>query len=530
MAGPIDFALDQFSAAAQARHLKWKVKYELTADPPETFHIEPYAYGGAHVTGGDLRGLMYGLLEAADQIRSGGRMKRVSGEPATPVRGVRLFANANDLESPESFWRMYFQTLAQDRFNRFTIIFTVTPVNFEKLRAISQMAEDYAIDLTIGFWDRLPQDLSKILAACPLIRSVEIRGDSEDVEAYRREVFRPLRDAGRRVALDRQGALAGPALSKAAKQMGVALRFDPPSWPPSFTLDLPREFEQHLELYWLWGRAAYDRKLKPAHGENPAEFQAAARITTLLAAAQAADPEMFTIPDAMREAPRQNAVENDWIASIPEAVRDRLEQIASAKQTPLEIADGLLASAAALEKTGVPDFRLLVKLARFHGYRERAAYEIELYRRTGDEAALERAHRDVSAAHAIFDFDEKPAAQRQPGREIAAIPPPPKRLPRPLMSEIPVKSAKVDEAIEVTLRLGSIKDVRTVLLHYRAADSGALTGVIEKPAAAVMNFTIPGALSDLVYYFEILNRENSGWFQPDPEQMKPYHLIRIEPK
>jgi hypothetical protein len=69
-----------------------------------------------------------------------------------------------------------------------------------------------------------------------------------------------------------------------------------------------------------------------------------------------------------------------------------------------------------------------------------------------------------------------------------------------------------------------------VLLHYRAADSAALSGVIEKPAAAVMNFTIPGALSDLVYYFEILNRENSGWFQPDPEQMKPYHLIRIEPK
>ena len=74
-AGPVEFGLAEYNAAVASRNLKWKVKYELSLDPPETFRIEPYKYGGAHVTGGDLRGLMYGLLEAADQVRSTGHLE-----------------------------------------------------------------------------------------------------------------------------------------------------------------------------------------------------------------------------------------------------------------------------------------------------------------------------------------------------------------------------------------------------------------------------------------------------------------------
>ncbi len=50
---------------------------------------------------------------------------------------------------------------------------------------------------------------------------------------------------------------------------------------------------------------------------------------------------------------------NDWIATIPEAVHDRLEQIASAKREPLETADQLLAAAASLEKTAAAGFSTL---------------------------------------------------------------------------------------------------------------------------------------------------------------------------
>ncbi|GEM_PF-1497591 len=532
-AGPVDFGLDEYSAAAQARHVKWKIQCELTTDPPETYRIEPYAAGGAHITGGDLRGLMYGLLEAADQIRATGRLRQARGEPATPVRGVRRFASAEDMQAPEADWRAFFQMLARDRFNRFTLVFTSAPANLEKLRAISQLAADYAVDFTLGLWGNLPGGLAKVVSACPLIRTVEVLGEAADVNVYRNALFRPLREAGHRVALDPRGKLARADFLKAARAMGVALRFDPPSFPPSFELDLPREFESHAELYWLWGRAAYDRKLKPAHGENPQEFQAAERITTLLAEAQAADPAMSVMPEDPRPEPEPGEAGNDWIATIDEAVRNRLEHSASAKWTPPEIDDALLSAAALLENSGVPDFQLLTRLAKFHAHRERAAYELELFDQVKDGAALDRAEREMSAAQALFPAAGGPTAERRQTNAVAAgaaIPPAPRRLPRPRIVHLPVKSAPADQPVRLTLQLSPLKEIRTVRLHYRPAESAALGGVIEKPAASAMTFEIPGSSSDLVYYFEILNRENSGWFEPDPEGMKPFYRIRVEQK
>ena len=51
-----------------------------------------------------------------------------------------------------------------------------------------------------------------------------------------------------------------------------------------------------------------------------------------------------------------------------------------------------------------------------------------------------------------------------------------------------------------------------------------------KPTQAV--FTIPGEdISpkwDLMYYFEVLNDQKTGWFQPDPAVATPYYLIKVE--
>ena len=92
-----------------------------------------------------------------------------------------------------------------------------------------------------------------------------------------------------------------------------------------------------------------------------------------------------------------------------------------------------------------------------------------------------------------------------------------------------MKSATTDQPINLTFQIGSMKDVRTVRLHYRLVDSTE-SSVIEIPAAASMTFTIPEAASDLLYFFEITNRENSGWFEPDPDSAKPYHVVRVEQK
>jgi len=44
-------------------------------------------------------------------------------------------------------------------------------------------------------------------------------------------------------------------------------------------------------------------------------------------------------------------------------------------------------------------------------------------------------------------------------------------------------------------------------------------------------FTIPDAQIsakwDLMYYFEILNRGGSGWFQPSPQVATPYYVVMV---
>ena len=57
------------------------------------------------ITGADERGLMYGLLEAAHQIETSGRLTAASGQPATPIRGIRTFIHNQDLEA-----RWYFSS------------------------------------------------------------------------------------------------------------------------------------------------------------------------------------------------------------------------------------------------------------------------------------------------------------------------------------------------------------------------------------------------------------------------------------
>src|SRR5579862_3633628 len=166
LAGPVDFGMAELDAAIAARNFKYKPKVmaELDIQAPETFRIEPYKAGGVHITGGDLRGLMYGLLEAAEQVRSTGRFSQVHGVPSTAHRGVRLFTTTAELKkSSVAEWRGYFAMLARDRFNHFTLVFaqedplpSFAEASFElqALRAVLQAAGDYGVEFTLGLWQR----------------------------------------------------------------------------------------------------------------------------------------------------------------------------------------------------------------------------------------------------------------------------------------------------------------------------------------------------------------------------------------
>jgi hypothetical protein len=287
-AGPVDFGKAQFDRALQERGLgRMRVQMEVTTDPPESYRILP-----GRITGGDLRGLMYGLLEAADQIREHGRLLAIRGAPAMPIRGVRYFLHNKDLEEDwyysHDYWKEYFAMLARNRFNRFNLVFAhqtdyLAPPypywlalpefpkirvpglsaerrerNFEMLKYISQTAADYGIDFTLGVWEQNVQAnmkptvvgltrenlgpytyaaLKKILAECPAIRSVQMRTNRESgipndqqVSFYQRWVFRAISEAGRRVVLDMRGWSMQPGMLEAATTSGAPLRLSAKYW------------------------------------------------------------------------------------------------------------------------------------------------------------------------------------------------------------------------------------------------------------------------------------------------------------
>ncbi|MFB3825938.1 MAG: hypothetical protein ACE15B_04180 [Bryobacteraceae bacterium] len=248
-AGPLEFGREELERAFASRGLAGRaasVTAKVLPDgKPECYTVSPGA-----VTGGDERGLMYGLLAAAEQIRGTGRIASAAGCPAVPMRGIRYFLHNRDLEREwyysNEYWDRYFAMLARNRFNRFNLVFAhqtnyLAPPypfwlalpefpqirvpglsdadrerNLAMLRYISQAAADHGIDFTLGVWEHNIQTtphkmipttegitrenvgpysyaaLKKILQLCPAIRSVQMRTNEESgiPKDYRNEFYR----------------------------------------------------------------------------------------------------------------------------------------------------------------------------------------------------------------------------------------------------------------------------------------------------------------------------------------------------
>jgi hypothetical protein len=231
-AGPVEFGTAELNAAIDARNFKYKPKIaaELNLEPPETFRIEPYAAGGGHITGGDLRGLMYGLLEAAQQMRATGRLKLTHGVPALALRGVRIAARSGAPSlvgsawlSSNDFWQEYFTAMARSRFNRLELAFDSAPQPeaLPSLRNIAQIAQQFGVDVAIGFGAPSVPAIEQLLRDCPAIRAIVLHGDLRPDPAA---LLRALHDAGRRVVLELPDNDRAPGLIEAAGQSGAPLR------------------------------------------------------------------------------------------------------------------------------------------------------------------------------------------------------------------------------------------------------------------------------------------------------------------
>jgi hypothetical protein len=582
-AGPLEFGKAELNAALAARNLNQSIAAEVTAGTPESYRITP-----SRIQGGDLRGLMYGLLEAAEQIRSTGQITATSGSPATPIRGIRVFGHSADFEKQHTkdYWLAFVQMLARNRFNRLNLVFAhqtdylappypfwlnvaqfpeiraadLTPeqqrYNLEMLGFISQTAADHGIDFTLGVWEHNIQNgmkpsvegitrenigpysyaaLKAVLHACPAIRSVQMRTNSESgipskdqVQFYRDWVFKALHDAGREVALDLRGWVMSPGLLDAAKNAGVPLRLSskywaedlgrpyPPAetWPnysyinflekprlyrfywelwglgshrlllwgdpeyvrravPTFTMagtqgfeiDPPLaqkgfgnapgtwgvftdakndrvfwkyEFERYWMFYTLWGRLSYDPKTpeKVWTQEMDRRFGKAApdvmeacanasRVLNEIVAVHLADPNMYIWPEinpgGLIDSYR-GVRPSDWryVATIEEAVNNRVTRTPSAKQSPLMTATRLhawaLKTEQALErarktidtpnaewKSTESDLMVLAALARYHGRKQMAADQLTYFYRTGDASGLYAARRELIGALRVWE-------------------------------------------------------------------------------------------------------------------------------
>lgn len=286
--GPVAFGLRELARAMVARGLgpATAVRTTIRPGPAESFEVTP-----DRVTGADERGLMYGLLAAAEQIGAGGCLRHERGAPRTKVRGIRCFRHNEALEAEwyysREHWEGYFAFLARARFNRFNLVFghqtpyLAPPYPFwldlpgfpeikvpglsperqrrelDMLAWIAQSAADHGIDFTLGLWEHdAPPDqrssvvgltprnigpysyaaLTAVLRRCPSIRSVQLRTNAESgippdrqLGFYRDYVFRAITDAGS-VTLDLRGWAMRGGVLEAAIASGAPLRLSAKYW------------------------------------------------------------------------------------------------------------------------------------------------------------------------------------------------------------------------------------------------------------------------------------------------------------
>jgi hypothetical protein len=290
LAGPREFGRSELARVLAERGLPDTLAAEIRpGGPPDSFDLTP-----ERVIAPDERGLMYGLLAAAEQVRATGRLHPESGRPRTAIRGIRTFLHNEVLEEgwyfSDDYWRAYFAMLARQRFNRFNLVFAhqtgylappypywlilpdfpgvrvpaLSPErqarNLDRLCRIAAAAADHGIDFTLGIWEHdVPTFLGlgrtvegldpatigpysraalrAVLQRCPSIRSVQLRtGDESGIPSdrqvafYRDHIFPALREAESPVTLDLRGWMMPPGLMGAAEAAGVPLRLSAKYW------------------------------------------------------------------------------------------------------------------------------------------------------------------------------------------------------------------------------------------------------------------------------------------------------------
>jgi hypothetical protein len=546
-ASPVDFGRREFLEALETRGLKPE-RFKVITEHSMVLPADGYSIQGYLIRGGNLRGIMYGLLEAAGQIRMTGHLRLSKAHPAISARGVRW-------EQPlPSDPTALFAAMARARFNRF--VAAHGSESLETLRRASETATAHGLDFGVV----LPEGASPrdYVSALPLVKFIEAAPTQDHLDE--------LASAGRLFTLDLDASKLDEASFSAAKASRIPLqvcaepaatgtflekpevsdrtrawrviwrlRNSPAAGPKAVRAllqSLSAGGAQGFELtapvspapgfYEIWGRLAYDSSV--ADENVGASSKPPAALIESLEAASALPPDGTLAPlEQMLALPEADP----WVASPAESVKLRLEKRASAKSLPLDRAAVYAATASRLEKlTGVePALKPVALHARLSALRLSAAVHLAWARAAGDSAALTNARQDAEAAlkldpaNAVLQSDAALLENHPP------LPAPPGKLPnrftgivtKPVFQHAPLRQAPARQPLRVVLAISSTANLRTVRLHWRQLSRGPWQTIEAAPSSPV--FSIPAAAItpayDIEYFFEILHDLGGGWSHPE---------------
>jgi hypothetical protein len=543
-ASPVEFGRRELLAAIEARGLKPE-RFKVITEHSMVLPADGYSIQGYLIRGGNLRGIMFGLLEAASQIRKSGALRPAKGAPQVPVRGVRwthpLPADPGAL----------FASLARARFNRF--VAAGAEVSLEELRRAADAAAAHGLDFgAVAGAGQSPQEL---MQAIPQLKFIEARASGGNLAA--------VAAAGRMVTLDLDGEtltgeelsaaletriplqiavspsrfgdfLRKPAVAGRERAWGVVWRLrTPPAAGPKFVravvpmltasrsqgFDIEAPASPAPLFYEIWGRLAYNAS------EQATSFAATPNLLEALEAASVlSEPGPLSPLAELLDRPMDHRGQ----ASPNEAARLRVRGESSAKSRPLERVEAFDKAALAIGRAGpaLGGLKLLENHARAAGRRLAAADHLAWARIAGDRDSIAAARREAAAALALVPNDPVLQADLAYLDSPIELAEPPGQMPgrypgtvtRPAMDHTPPRQAIAGQPLTLTLRISAAANLKTVRLHWRPFNANAAWQAMEaSPARAV--FTLPaGAIEpshDIEYYFEVLHTMGSGWFVPE---------------
>lgn len=215
--GPVEFGQAELEKVIEERGLSAKsfhvaVEYSLVL-PADGFQIQ-----GQIIRGGSRRGVMYGLLEAADQLRERKALVTMKATPRFEIRSARLRTSDQALARPEREWRGLFEALARARFSRLRLeMRELTAERALRLAQLAHLAEEHAVDLALSLQEIDPPILLKLLGESIVFKAVQVP------PAAAATAMTTLSEAGRFVTLDVVADAMTLELMNAAQELRVPL-------------------------------------------------------------------------------------------------------------------------------------------------------------------------------------------------------------------------------------------------------------------------------------------------------------------